>query len=229
MKGKILDYNIQKSSGIISGDDGNRYEFSNLDWKSDKFPQTNQKVDFIIDGVYAKEIYFETSSVNVNADEIKNKFNEIKNSKEVNNIMKNGIQHKFGFFISVVMLIGLFLPVIAIPFKGEYSLFDFDYGKLILFGELGIIFLFYSGIQNKILKILTIVVSVLILYCFITLIIDINDRSDLMHLFSMGRTRDINLFQLFSYGTYIMLPMTILLLITGLTIKSKKDNLTKEL
>ena len=50
-----------------------------------------------------------------------------------------------------------------------------------------------------------------------------------MHLFSMGRTRDINLFQLFSYGTYIMLPMTILLLITGLTIKSKKDNLTKEL
>ena len=27
MKGKILDYNIQESKGIISGDDGQRYNF----------------------------------------------------------------------------------------------------------------------------------------------------------------------------------------------------------
>jgi hypothetical protein len=27
MKGKILDYNIQESKGIISGDDGQRYSF----------------------------------------------------------------------------------------------------------------------------------------------------------------------------------------------------------
>ena len=33
MKGKILDYNIQESNGIISGDDGQRYSFENKDWK----------------------------------------------------------------------------------------------------------------------------------------------------------------------------------------------------
>ena len=27
MKGKVLDYNIQESKGIISGDDGQRYSF----------------------------------------------------------------------------------------------------------------------------------------------------------------------------------------------------------
>ncbi len=29
MKGKILDYNIQESKGIISGDDEQRYSFEN--------------------------------------------------------------------------------------------------------------------------------------------------------------------------------------------------------
>ena len=29
MKGKILDYNIQESKGVISGDDGQRYSFEN--------------------------------------------------------------------------------------------------------------------------------------------------------------------------------------------------------
>ncbi|MBK6304034.1 MAG: hypothetical protein IPF43_09475 [Arcobacter sp.] len=30
MKGKILDYNIQESTGIISGDDGRRYRWCNI-------------------------------------------------------------------------------------------------------------------------------------------------------------------------------------------------------
>ena len=36
MKGKILDYNIQESTGIISGDDGQRYSFSKNEWKQVK-------------------------------------------------------------------------------------------------------------------------------------------------------------------------------------------------
>ena len=57
MKGKILDYNIQDSKGIISGDDGQRYNFVNKDWKGSELPKVNQVVDFEIDEQNAKSIY----------------------------------------------------------------------------------------------------------------------------------------------------------------------------
>lgn len=95
MKGKILDYSIQNSSGIISGDDGNRYEFLNVEWKSDKLPKINQKVDFIIDGNNAKGIYLENSSIQLDTNELKSKLSEIRNSEKVNSVISNGIQNKF--------------------------------------------------------------------------------------------------------------------------------------
>lgn len=48
MKGKILDYSIQNSSGIISGEDGKRYNFKGSEWKNEKSPTANQTVDFDI-------------------------------------------------------------------------------------------------------------------------------------------------------------------------------------
>ena len=63
MKGKILDYNIQESKGIISGDDGQRYSFENKDWKASELPKVNQIVDFEIDEEYAKKIYIIEISV----------------------------------------------------------------------------------------------------------------------------------------------------------------------
>ena len=57
MKGKILDYNIQESKGIISGDDGQRYSFENKDWKASELPKVNQIVDFEVDELNALEIY----------------------------------------------------------------------------------------------------------------------------------------------------------------------------
>ena len=62
MKGKILDYNIQTSSGIISGEDGKRYTFNNEEWKSNKSPAVNQIVDFAIDGDKAVAVYLENSN-----------------------------------------------------------------------------------------------------------------------------------------------------------------------
>lgn len=62
MKGKVLDYNIQNDSGLISGDDGNRYEFSSTQWKSSDAPKPYQKVDFEIDENIAKGIYLESPS-----------------------------------------------------------------------------------------------------------------------------------------------------------------------
>ena len=42
MKGKILDYSFQQNSGVIAGDDGNRYTFENHDWKGEGLPQGNE-------------------------------------------------------------------------------------------------------------------------------------------------------------------------------------------
>ena len=46
MKGTILDFSIQTNTGIISGDDQNRYTFLGSEWKDASSPQRGVKVDF---------------------------------------------------------------------------------------------------------------------------------------------------------------------------------------
>jgi len=56
MKGLILDYNTQEE-GVISGDDGQRYQFTSNDLKGDTNPTVGSKVDFDVEGSLAKNIY----------------------------------------------------------------------------------------------------------------------------------------------------------------------------
>ena len=65
MKGKVLDYNIQESKGIISGDDGQRYSFESSEWKNNISPKVNQFVDFEIDGKNVKGVYIQSSSSSI--------------------------------------------------------------------------------------------------------------------------------------------------------------------
>lgn len=58
MQGKILEYNLQSSTGIISGNDGKRYTFNNTEWKSAAIhPAQGIKVDFSSEGELAVAIY----------------------------------------------------------------------------------------------------------------------------------------------------------------------------
>ena len=57
MTGKILEYNKKMREGVISGEDGNRYTFNSDDWKNELRPYKNQKVDFLTEEEYAKEVY----------------------------------------------------------------------------------------------------------------------------------------------------------------------------
>ena len=57
MKGNILDYNEESKAGVISGDDGNRYDFRSSEWKSSEDARPGTKVDFIADGDSATAIY----------------------------------------------------------------------------------------------------------------------------------------------------------------------------
>ena len=57
MKGHILDYTVQTNSGIISGDDNQRYNFRGADWKETEPPRRGMRVDFAGVGDAATEIY----------------------------------------------------------------------------------------------------------------------------------------------------------------------------
>ena len=57
MKGYILDYTVQTNSGIISGDDNQRYNFRGADWKETEPPRRRMRVDFVAVGDAATEIY----------------------------------------------------------------------------------------------------------------------------------------------------------------------------
>ncbi|GEM_PF-1896200 len=56
MKGRVLDFNKELRSGIISGEDGVRYGFTD-DAVKNGLVMSGDEVDFVIDGQMAKEIY----------------------------------------------------------------------------------------------------------------------------------------------------------------------------
>ncbi len=57
MKGSVLGFNEADGTGVISGEDGNRYSFSMEEVKDDTEISTGSKVDFDVDDGFAKEIY----------------------------------------------------------------------------------------------------------------------------------------------------------------------------
>lgn len=57
MRGRILNYDLQRSEGIISGDDGQRYTFAVGEWKGNVHPVAGQTVDFTTSGENAVQVY----------------------------------------------------------------------------------------------------------------------------------------------------------------------------
>jgi uncharacterized membrane protein YhaH (DUF805 family) len=63
MKGKILDFSIQKGGGLILGDDGQRYLFISAEWQEQSLPLRDVVVDFEAAGKYAKGVYLLVQTV----------------------------------------------------------------------------------------------------------------------------------------------------------------------
>ena len=49
MQGTILDYATQSNTGVISGDDQQRYNFSGAEWRGQRAPSRGDRVDFTVD------------------------------------------------------------------------------------------------------------------------------------------------------------------------------------
>lgn len=58
MEGVVLAYGaVEADGGIITGNDGARYRFTQSDWKSPKAPVAGHRVDFVAEGDQAMEVY----------------------------------------------------------------------------------------------------------------------------------------------------------------------------
>ena len=222
MKGKILDYNFEESKGIISGEDGNRYTFENSQWKGSVNPKANQVVDFDFDGQNAKDIYLDKAPMNF--DGVKDKLGDINAQEKVNEvkdklnvIKKNGIQNKFGFIISIILAICLFISVasLSIGFGSfvEFSVIDSDLGFIALIGTIISAFLFYSGGKQIFTKISIIVVSVVILLFLKDIYIA---ASDMVSLFG-GRNKSIidGFAEMLHFSIILLITATVLYIISG--------------
>jgi TM2 domain-containing membrane protein YozV len=73
MKGKVLGFNEATAEGVISGDDGNRYNFARADWKADRLPTNGREVDFVGADGRATEIYVQASALSVSLSSEKSK------------------------------------------------------------------------------------------------------------------------------------------------------------
>ena len=61
--GKVLDFNVSASSGLILGDDGVRYTFRGAEWRSAaSLPQAGLRVNFVVSALEALAIYAEAGT-----------------------------------------------------------------------------------------------------------------------------------------------------------------------
>ena len=73
LRGKVLDYDWKTNTGVISGDDGFRYQFDSGDWSSDQTPRAVVTVAFVAGEDHAKEIYLTTNVRGATASGIESK------------------------------------------------------------------------------------------------------------------------------------------------------------
>ncbi len=57
MKGQVLDYSVQENLGVITSQDGARFNFSGSEWQSESIPTRGLWVDFEVSGNDAIKIY----------------------------------------------------------------------------------------------------------------------------------------------------------------------------
>ena len=63
MKGSILDYQPDSRSGVISGEDGQRYQFDAPQWQGSDEISAGRSIDFVANGDKAESIYPDKAAV----------------------------------------------------------------------------------------------------------------------------------------------------------------------
>ena len=128
MRGRILDYSIQKSEGIILADDGERYSFKTSEWKTESIhPDKNLQVDFTVKETEATDIYV--------VEEIQTKYNSTTATQNQQTSVAAIVSLIFG-------ISGLFaswwffaIPSIIAIITGHFARFNIKNSKTALNGD----------------------------------------------------------------------------------------------
>jgi len=226
MKGKILDYNISESLGLISGSDGKRYTFENSQWKATTAPAQNQTVDFEVNGDTAVSIYLDSTSSVLNTENVKQTISDIQNTdivkkmkKVISKALNEGIQNRLGVIVSTILLISLFLPVLRTPLGG-INLFNLGLGSILFIIMASQIAFFFIGVKHQWIKLLTAIVSFIVVIQLFRLF---TGMANVISMFNIDRG-SINVFPLISYGFFMVIASTIVLLIISFKSRYKENN-----
>jgi hypothetical protein len=146
VEGKILDYNSQSRQGLIRGNDGNRYEFSADEYRSQAEIRIGQAVDFEVDGKRAVGVYLLMNKLTQTAGSLVGQ----ENVEKVTQALQGGVQNLPGVVVSGVTILTLFFPVV----ETNLSLIGGGIGVLSLLLLLGLGYLFYTGAKRRYTKIL---------------------------------------------------------------------------
>ncbi|MDB9307329.1 hypothetical protein PN471_01375 [Aphanizomenon sp. CS-733/32] len=165
MEGKILDYNAQQQKGLIRGNDENRYEFNASEFRSQEPIRIGQTVHFKIDGENALDIYLLKGNNLISV--ITNEENISKLSQKAREIISQSIQgdnhNPLGVGASALAIITLFLPLVKQINNSKNHLINDAIGIISLFLLLALGYLFYTGAKRIQTRVLTGIISGLLL------------------------------------------------------------------
>lgn len=167
MEGIILSVGKEGETGVIRNVSGERFVFSCEGWMSDNPPRGGMSVDFIVEGNRASNIYA-TNPVEL-GDKINYWLLKIRKSEFGENVVdffSGGNQNKMGFYVSILFLVSLCLPMISIPMMGTFSMSDSDSGMLLLLLMVVSGLLFYGGARKFYLRLSVVVFTIVLISAY---------------------------------------------------------------
>lgn len=146
MKGTVLGYDKEAGSGVLRGEDGNRYDFIRAEWKSDKTPRNGVEVDFESRDGQAVAIYplnagVDFSGVTESMSETVSHLAENENVRKVGALARGAVsgfsfsRSPAGIGASVVYVAALFMSAVTVNMGLlglEFTLIGTNWGKVAL-------------------------------------------------------------------------------------------------
>ncbi len=235
MEGIILDYNRETEKGLILGDNKERYAFTKAQWKSEKLPKVQMKVNFVVDSGEATDIYSLSNAgidmPNVDMNSIKEKFSAVRsgvqesvlNNASFKQIIENGVFNKVSLALLVIAFFGLFTDVVSIGYLGflmetpSSSLSAVSMGWLLVLVYLLLMVATALGVRKKIVLQVGIASIVLFAWQFYALITEVRTMAAGLRLLG-GRGDEI-----INTGATLFIVLSFLLLLVA-TFLPKKES-----
>jgi len=206
MEGKVLNFDETEKKGILKDNDGNRYDFTPNEWKSDIKPKSGLEVDFVAENNIATQIYsIKTAGLSNDLSEKVLQLQESDIIKKIGKLFSLGMHNKFGVIAAFALLVTLFLPVLEIPFLGTLSLMADGTGNLLFILLVVLMVLFYGGATRLYTKILAGITLGILFFQYYDLLSGLSHANDMFSSLGGSSGNSPNFFKLLRWGALVNL------------------------